>query len=115
MRVEVEVRRATDPAQQLESRPGHRASVEVEARRQLSRLANACHAELGRIAPTLVVLPGAAPLTNDRVGEWLRHEPFRVAPPDLVLALAALEHVADIGVGPACLRVSQFQANLIHR
>lgn len=94
MRVEVEVRRATGPAQQLESRPGHRASVEVEARRQLSRLANACHAELGRIAPTLVVLPGAAPLTNERVGEWLRHKPFRAAPPDLLPALRILESAA---------------------
>jgi hypothetical protein len=94
MRVEVEVRRVSEQAPNSDVRPSLRASLDAEARRQLSRLANACHAELGRIAPTLMVLPGDAPLTNDRVGEWLRHEPFRAAPPDLLPALRTLESAA---------------------
>lgn len=93
MRVETELRRPTAATLPEECSP--RRVIASETQKQLRRLANACHAELGRIAPTLVVLPGDRPLTNDRVGEWLRHEPFRVTPPDLQPALAALEPASD--------------------
>jgi len=49
----------------------------------------------------VIVLPGGRPLTNDRVGEWLRDEPFRITAPDLKSSLMSLEH-AGHGKHGAC-------------
>lgn len=54
---------------------------------------------LGRVP--VIVLPGGRPLTNDRVGEWLRDEPFRITAPDLKSSLMSLEH-AGHGKHGAC-------------
>jgi hypothetical protein len=104
MRVETELRRPGAATLSEERSP--RRSIASEAQNQLRRLANACHAEIGRIAPTLVVLPGDRPLTNDRVGEWLRHEPFRVTLADVQPALVVLQQAANLGLPPAVIAVS---------
>jgi hypothetical protein len=86
--------------------PGHRDNDASNALRHLRRLANACSAEVGRIRPTLVVLPGRTPISDERTGEWLRREPFRATPPDLAPALTVLHDAATTTVvGPAMARV----------
>lgn len=62
--------------------------------RQLQLLANACEAELTKIAHTLVVTPGARPISERRTAEWLRTQPFPVEPDDLRRGLSALRHAA---------------------
>lgn len=76
---------------------GHRTAVTAEASRQLQRLAAACRADLTKIAPTLIVLPGRAPISDDRAAEWLRREPFRVTAPDLQSGSDVLRQVSEAG------------------
>jgi hypothetical protein len=56
----------------------------------LERMAICCAVEFERIGVRLVVSGGQRPLHEDRVGEWLRHEPFGARPPDLLPAIEAL-------------------------
>jgi hypothetical protein len=93
MRVEAAVQRA-DAVRGTASSSGRQRSLATDAQRQLQRLASACHAELGRIGPTLTVVPGRRPLSDQRVAEWLRREPFRATSPDIVPALDTLRAAA---------------------
>lgn len=67
--------------------------------RHLQQLATASELELARIRPMLFVEHGPSPLHEDRVGEWLRNQPFAAEPPDLVPARDALQHAAVAAAG----------------
>lgn len=82
-------RAATDPNGAGVLRVADRHDLAVAAR-HLHHIARGCHDELDRIQPSLHVRPGATPLNEQRVGEWLSHKTFRVTLYDLRPALDAL-------------------------
>lgn len=63
--------------------------------RLLRQIGHGCKAEFERTGCRVFVAHGHRPLHEDRVGEWLRHEPFLAQPPDL---LPALDTLTDAGV-----------------
>ena len=75
------------------ARAGHAdigAGAPAAAMRCLRDLSTVCQTEVAAIGPTLAVPPGARPLSDDRVRQWLRKDAFRATLPDLFVALAAL-------------------------
>jgi hypothetical protein len=100
-RVDAAVRRTLDEAPDPVPQPNADAIVlnsqrtdAVRLMRSLQLLATASQAELIRIRPMIFVPHGPKPLHESRVGEWLRHRTFAAQPPDLIPAIAALEHAA---------------------
>lgn len=73
----------------------------------LGRLAGTCHESLLRLAPQSVVTVGEAPFSQQRVGEWLRHETFPATPPDVFPFLDALGCLQQHAVRLNALKISR--------
>ncbi|MGH8961781.1 MAG: hypothetical protein ACRDWT_11430 [Jatrophihabitantaceae bacterium] len=100
LRADAAVRRAGGAPQQdvtnSRSRPDKREITGLA--RLLQHAARHCAIEFGRIKNSLYVPPGSKPLSENRVGEWLRHEPFLVQPPDLVPATESLRQASEASI-----------------